>query len=438
MNEASSLSSATERLQQHDAYLTSIDLRGRGRVDDGGTSDTSSDATDDSKSSVPRKKIIRFIAAIKQYSRPPPSLQPSQSCQLENLALHNHFLDPCELEVLFAKALPTLCSLRCLVLFFHDVGDRGVDLLMKALTGRSINNGQSLGCSEGGNTSQSQANLEVSSGRNCPPTPTTQLKELYLSHCNISCKGAATIAKALNHASSYSSLGINGNKLKGLQVLSLGSNRIGADGARLLAEAFGRYPSLQRMVLHGNQGVASSSASETTKPLFCHALSPSGWQQQTLAPTPSEPDLFDSIATATPTAVAMSIFAPLILPHIQRRWEKDTVLVRPYDVLRQRLHEEMYRKYSTFIDFNLEVVPDVLAWIGRAGLCCKQTSSLHSQTFRLHGKIMRHSTGCEQCRACATIHLNDLHELFLRMPHIMAWFKCLSAPSCSVRRSSDL
>ena len=34
--------------------------------------------------------------------------------------------------------------------------------------------------------------------------------------------------------------------------------------------------------------------------------------------------------------------------------------------------------------------------------------------------MLCHSSACEHCQACATIRLNDVNELFLRMPHIVA------------------
>ena len=123
----------------------------------------------------------------------------------------------------------------------------------------------------------------------------------------------------------------------------------------------------------------------------------------------------------------MTIFAPLILPHIQHRWEKDRVLVRPHDLLRKRLREEMYKKESTFVDDHLEIMPEIISWVGREGSCDMQTS-MHSQSFNLRGgRIMLcHSSACEHCQACATIRLNDVNELFLRMPHIVALFQTIS------------
>mmetsp|Transcript_27709 Transcript_27709/g.49930 ORF Transcript_27709/g.49930 Transcript_27709/m.49930 type:complete len:436 (-) Transcript_27709:195-1502(-) len=410
MSESSSLASATARLEEHDAALTSIDLRGKG---------SHSGRLERSDAPVPRPKIRRFTAAFRHHhDHPPPSLQPSGSCQLTYLALHNHFLDPCELPFLF-DALPSIPSLETLVLFHHDVGDEGVELLMQALT--STSNGGEINSDGRTNEKISHDDLAVSK--------TTEnawgLKELYLSHCNVSCKGASAIANALDHSSSASST--SGNKLKYLQVLSLGSNQIKERGALSLARAFGRYPSLQRMVLHGNQGIASSSPlsshakleRESKMSIFHHALIPTGWQGLSAIPT-------DHKSTQlTPTTLAMSIFAPLVLPHIQRRWEKDHVLVRPYDLLRQRLREEMYRKDSTFVDYNLLAMPDLFSWMGREGACCRQTS-LHSRSFNLHGRGVCHSSGCEQCRACAIIHLNDLHELLMYMPHLIALFQSIS------------
>ena len=117
------------------------------------------------------------------------------------------------------------------------------------------------------------------------------LKELYFSHCNITCKGASAIAKALESSSSSSN-----NMLKNLQVLSLGSNCIKEEGAHTLAKAFGQYPSLQRLVMHGND-VRQEADNERRIPTHLHAILPSEWNLS--------------------TTLAMNIFAPLILPHIQ-------------------------------------------------------------------------------------------------------------------------
>lgn len=318
------------------------------------------------------------------------------------------------------------------MLFNHDLGDEGVDLLMQALVGTCHN-----GCNnranekdlvldnEGSGCVKSSGNLAISKTVHA----TFGLKELYLSHCNISSKGASAIAKALDNASSSSIP--SGNRLRYLQVLSLGSNRIGEKGAQSLARAFGRYPSLQRMVLHGNKGDTSSpyspsnnfkseEGSKTT--ISHHALIPAGWQQPSSLMNPTNPGLVQ----LAPTKLAMSIFTPLILPHVQRRWGKDRVLVRPHDLLRKRLREEMYKRDSTFVDSHLEFMPDVLSWIGRDGACCRQTS-LHSQVVNFPGgKMICHSSGREHCCACANIHLNGLHEMFLRMPHLIALFRSIS------------
>jgi len=391
MNESSSLASATTRLEEGDEALTSIDLRGKGGR-------SASGALRRPDAPVPRPKIRRFVSALERIGNPAPFLQPSRSCQLKYLALHNHFLDPCELPLLF-DALPLISSLETLVLFHHDVGDEGVDLLMKALVG--ARRGGELGS---GSRTMATTSKGSASG----------LKELFLSHCNISCTGAYAIANALEK--SFSSSCMDRNKLSFLHVLSLGSNKIKDAGALSLARAFGRHPSLQRMVLHGNAGISSSSTlpnhsklvKESEVSMFLHALNPTGWQ---------------GVSGTTPTPLALSMFVPLILPHIQRRWGKDLVLVRPHELLRDRLREEMYRKGSSFVDSNLEVIPDLLSWMGRDGACCRQTS-LHSQSFGISGRGMVHSR-CETCRACATIHLNDLYELFMRMPHLVALFQSI-------------
>lgn len=395
--------------------LNSIDLRGNTNEGDLGYSDAH----------VPRSEIRRFVAALKTHGHPPLSMQMARSCscQLNYLALHNNFLDRSEMPLLF-DALPCIPFLENFVLFNHDVGDVGVDLLMHTLMGvnQSNTNNKSF---------ESDLTLENEEGGNSDlieiEHKTWGLKELYLSHCNISCKGASSIAKALDHASS--SLMHSGNKLKNLQVLSLGSNRIEEKGVQYLAKAFGRYPSLHRLVLHGNKGFGSSSPSlirdskvdgSQKIPIFIHALLPLGWQ----GPSVEIPACSDSTQT-NPTNLAMTVFAPLILSHIQRRWEKDLVLIRPHDLLRQKLRHEMYKHNSTFVDSHLQVMPDVMSWIGRNGACCRQTS-LHSQSLNLKGRVICHSSGREQCGACATIHLNDLYELLVRMPHLIALFQSIS------------
>lgn len=412
MNE-SSLTSITNRLKQRDTALTSIDLRGKGR-----TGDCCSD-TDADTPAVPRQKIRQFTSALKHILHPLCSIRTSDSCQLKFLAFHNHFLDPCEMPLLFDALQFISSSLDTLVLFHHDLGDEGVELLMQSLAcncnvGRTTEQSLALYDEESTSCIKSEGFLEERLERRNGESEINQkacgLKELYLSHCNISCKGATSIADALVLLSS--SRGTNENKLKDLQVLSLGSNRIKGKGALSLAKAFGQYPSLHRLVLHGNKGILDAkSEGELNTPITRYAITPNGWRMPSSTET-------------TPTTLAMSIFAPLILPYVQRRWDKDGVIIRPYDLLRRRLREEMLGKDSTFVDSQLNVMPDLFAWMGRVGTCFRQTN-LHSHSFDLHGG-MCHSTGGEQCRACATIHLNDLYELFIRMPHLISLFQSIS------------
>eukprot|EP00580_Thalassiosira_gravida_P005971 CAMPEP_0201653696 /NCGR_PEP_ID=MMETSP0493-20130528/45118_1 /ASSEMBLY_ACC=CAM_ASM_000838 /TAXON_ID=420259 /ORGANISM="Thalassiosira gravida, Strain GMp14c1" /LENGTH=269 /DNA_ID=CAMNT_0048130235 /DNA_START=159 /DNA_END=968 /DNA_ORIENTATION=+ len=251
----------------------------------------------------------------------------------------------------------------------------------------------------------------------------------------------------------------NNNKLKHLQVLSLGSNQIQEKGTLYLARAFGRHPSLQRMVLHGNhQCIASSLLSSSSMPshnsklllenekkskimsVVCHALNPAGWQRRRQeGPTIS--------STPTPTTRAMEIFTPLILPHIRNRWYKDHVLVRPHDLLRRRLREEMYKHHSTFIDTNLEDLPDIFAWMGRIGPCCRQTS-LHSSSFdntlhsRIKGMCFRNPmSGWDEqqcCGGCAAVGLNNFYELFGRIPHLVDWFRGISIEGLKSRNGNGV
>lgn len=382
MREATSLSATISRLTAHDIDIESIDLRGKGRGkklltdEDTSTSDGRIPQTD-----APRTDILCFAAALQKYTAAcptitPSSIHPSQS-RLKYLAFHNHFLDRCEIPLLL-DATSCIHTLEHLCLFNHDMGDDGVETLVQALSGN--------GCNER-NLQQEARGLE----------------ELYLSHCYITCKGASAIAKALESSSSSSN-----NMLKNLQVLSLGSNCIKEEGAHALAKAFGKYPSLQRLVMHGND-VRQEADNERRIPLHLHAILPTGWNLS--------------------TTLAMNIFAPLILPHIQHRWEKDLVLVRPYELLRKRLREKMYesKDYTTFVDDNLEVMPGILAWVGRTGPCCM--TSMQSQSISRDGGriiICHENNASGQCRACGTIHLNDVNELFKRMPHIVSMFQGIS------------
>lgn len=349
---------AIMRLEQRDSRLSAIDLRGKGKR-----------RIDDDDAAAPNPLIEKFALALKCYDRP----------QLKSLALHNHFLDPIDLPLMF-DALRFIPALDSLVLFHHDLGDCGVHLLMQALLGRK---------------------------------ETAPLRELYLSHCGITCKGAEGIADALLQSSSI------GGKLGCLQVLSLGSNQIKDEGTLSLARAFAKYPSLHRLVLHCNKGIPDEMKDESKKHIFYQAISPTGWQRNV-------PRIKHKATITNPSTVAMAIISPLILPHVQRRWEKDRVLIRPYEELRRQLKHAMYKKDSTFVDSasQLKLMPDVLAYMAREGMCHKQTS-LNSHIDYLKGGAKQcHSEGCDIiCPACACTGLNDVYELLHRMPHLLCLFR---------------
>jgi len=361
---------AIMRLEQRDFRLSSIDLRGKGKRRSDG---------DDAliKEAAPSPLIEKFALALKYYDRP----------ELKSLALHNQFLDPIELPLMF-DALRFIPALESLVLFHHDLGDRGVQLLMQAL----------LGSKE----------------------ETTPLKELYLSHCGITCKGAAEIADALHQSSSTANCTSNSNcKLSCLQVLSLGSNQIKPEGALCLAKAFALYPPLHRIVLHGNKDIPGEMKDEFKKHfIFYQAMIPTGWQRN----TPRSQRTTPASTITNPSTIAMAVLSPLILPHVQRRWQKDRVLIRPYDELRRQLKHEMYKKGSTFVDSEsqLKLMPDILAYIAREGMCLKQTSLNSHFDYLTGGRVkLCHSIGCASCPACACTGLNDVYELLHRMPHLL-------------------
>ena len=354
---------AIMRLEQRDARLSCIDLRGRGKIQK-------------KQKPAPSPLIEKFALALKYYDRP----------QLKSLALHNHFLDPIELSLMF-DALRFIPSLDSLVLFHHDLGDDGVQLLMQALLGGKESS-----------------------------TTTVPLKELYLSHCGITCLGAATIADALQQSSSAEK-NCTDNKLACLQVLSLGSNQIKREGAFCLARAFGTYPALHRLVLHGNKGILGDieMKDESKKHIFYQALVPAGWQRRTTSST-------------NPTTTAMAVLSPLILPYVQLRWAKDRVLVRPYDELRRQLQHELYKKDSTFADSEskLKLMPDVLAYMARKEMCHKQTSlNSHFDDLNVNsGRVKYHSGGCEICPACICTGLNDVYELVCVQIFVMNILRC--------------
>lgn len=375
------------RLEQQDVWMSGIDLRGKGKR---------RRQSDEEHRDAPSHLIEKFSLALKYYDRP----------QLKTLALHNHFLDPKELPLLF-DALPFIPSLDSLVIFHHDLGDDGVELLL-----------QTLMCKTDSPTSKvkkDNVDDETLSTTSSFGQQTTPLKELFLSHCNISCTGAASIANALQQSSDAQSCTNKNNKLKCLQVLSLGSNKIKREGAFCLAKAFGHYPALNRLVLHGNKDILDEMNDESRKHIFYQAITPIGWQRKI-----NERNCTTTTIT-TPTTIAMAVLSPLILPHIQRRWEKDRVLIRPYDELRRQLKHQMYKTNSTFVDSesNLKLMPDILAWMARLDMCQKQTS-MSSPSEALNPRVKKtHTEGCEICPSCACTGMSDVYELLHRMPHLL-------------------
>ena len=348
------LISSIRRLEreQQDDKISSIDLRGRG-------SSTGHSAEEEC---VPRREKVLHLTRV---------IQSNYSCRLKELSLHNIFLKHDEMPALFG-ILGDLHLLEKLVIFHHDLGDDMVGLLVDSLAG-----------SRG----------------------STGLKELYLSHCNIKCKGASRIAGALTLSSSSSdddTLRNNCNKLEYLQILSLGSNQIKKEGAKFLAKAFGQSRHLHRLVLHGNDGLLS----DDMKDMVRYALTSEGWQQAAVG----------SKAHATP----MDILSPLVISHVSYRWEKDRVLVRPYELARNSLLEEVYSKESSYIDDRFKKMPDILSWMGRVGICSKPPSSDRNYSRRAS---LPHSSDCNKCAACKNIHLNDIYVLMRKKPHLALWFR---------------
>lgn len=487
MDEASSLSSATSRLERRDGTLTSIDIRGA------------------FGSRARRSTARRFVAALKhcrqrrnhhpQEARcrghhhhhhvvapPPPSSSaiiptiddPPASwtrpwCSLRSVSLHNRLLEKSELPHLFG-ALPHVPTLEVLVLFNHDVGDDGAIMLMGYLTGSGASKKIVDGMIDGGSgrdgdapparafndMSMTTSTTKTTTRISMPHPKSRGLRELYLSHCGIGCRGARAIAAALDDSFACDDGDDDdNNRLKCLQVLSLGSNLIEWEGATPLAIVFGRYPPLQRLVLNGNRGIAYSRYPRMGHPIIANkhqrgerhrrersmirrAFVTAGWG--CLRPPSSIPSDEDSDATVAKTTTPVSeramseIFVPLVLRYVTRRWEEDRVLIRPHDVLRARLREATMTRvgagggYAEYVDEHADCVPDVLSYLGRVGACCTQTS-LHSSSCsvdwdprgsRLGKTIVSHSTGWEICPACSAVHLGDLYDLFRHIPHIVA------------------
>lgn len=138
------------RLEQRDEWMTSIDLRGKGKS----TRYDNNHQDDELIEHKPSPLIEKFTIALQDCRGP----------KLQSLALHNHFLDRSELPLVF-EALPYLPSLSSLILFHHDLCDDGVELLMQTLQGNKYRKGDVL-----------QQNITAT---------TIPLKELFLSHCNV-------------------------------------------------------------------------------------------------------------------------------------------------------------------------------------------------------------------------------------------------------------
>ena len=141
------LTAITRRLEEYDYASTSLDLRGKSRQSN----------DNQSSPSVPRLKVRRFVTALKQFHIPPCIIKPSQRSNLTYLAIHNNLLDKCELPLLWDVCCRYMPQLEALCCRNHDVGDDGLDLLIKALM-----------------TNKARGEMG--------------LKELYLSHCNKAAK----------------------------------------------------------------------------------------------------------------------------------------------------------------------------------------------------------------------------------------------------------
>jgi hypothetical protein len=449
MDEATSLSSATSRLERRDATLMSIDIRGA------------------FGSRARRSTVRRFVSALRHCHRrdrqrearchpvaPPSSaipIEPPPWCGLRSVSLHNRLLEKSELPHLFG-ALPLVPTLEVLVLFNHDVGDDGAMLLMGYLTGNASKIVGVIGGGKGrdGDAPPAPALADVptttstTTTRIATPHPKSRgLRELYLSHCGIGCRGARAIAAALDDSCACDGGDDCGkddddddNKLMCLQVLSLGSNLIEWEGATPLAVAFGRYSPLQRLVLNGNRGIGTghTTANEhqrgeeghrRERSMIRRAFVTAGWRcPRPPSPIPANGGPDDSasrraVAKATPVSErAMSeVFVPLVLRYVTRRWVEDRVLIRPHDVLRAQLREAAMTRgggsYAGYVDAHADCIPDVLSYLGRVGACCRRTS-LHSSS------CIGHSTWWEICRACSASHLGDLFDLFKHIPHLVA------------------
>lgn len=218
-------------------------------------------------------------------------------------------------------------------------------------------------------------------------------------------------------------------KLKYLQVLSLGSNRIRKDGAASLAKAFGLCP-LHRLVLHGNKDLASSD----TIDLFRFALTPDGWQRSVVKGYYEEKTDGRSKFHATP----MAVITPLIFVHVRNRWVTDHVLVRPFELARKLLLQEIYKKDSSYVDDRIDEMPQVLSWMGRVGTCSRppnHQSQLGNNSGEITQLAMCHSDGCKECQACKNTHFNDIYLLMRKMPQMAEWFRNIACCGTPVWKS---
>lgn len=365
---AASLSNTISRLERekHEDAIDFIDIRGK------------FNSSGKNREEDRNRDVLQLTKAIQSYS-----------CRLKVFSLHNNLLSHNEMPSLI-NVLGDLVLLEKLVIFHHDLNDDMVVLLVDKLTSTYID------CEiEDKNDSKIYEN-ESSVG-----SLSSGLKELYLSHCNIGCRGALTIAEACAGTE-------NVNRLKCLKVLSLGSNRIGKQGGLCLAKLFALCPSLHRMVLHGNEGLTI----DTDDQFIQYALDPKGWQQ--------------SIEMQRIHTTPMNVIAPLIISYVKSRWTRDRVLVRPYELARQRLLEEMYKNESTFVDDKFQLMPEIISWVGRVGICSAPSScqsELSEDSRRLTRQPGCHSYGCKECIVCDNIHLNDIYLLIRRLPHLAEWFR---------------
>jgi hypothetical protein len=219
------------------------------------------------------------------------------------------------------------------------------------------------------------------------------LRGLYLSNCEITSVGATFLSKILSLL------------LPHLELLSLGSNPIDDGGAVALARAFAGHANLTRVALNRNDRIAHPG-----KDALCEAaLDARGWSA---------------------TAPAAAVLRSLVRDHVRRRLEKDCVAVRPFELAWRRLREEVHRcdvgwcnlyreldlehddvdredkKYLMFLDEHLQVMPDLLSWMG-------QKRFWIGYGERNGGIIQQLQFGS----------LNELYRLFSRVPQLIPWLQ---------------